>query len=216
MRIDFDGVWVAQTRDRNEGAQLKELGWKWHAGDCDRRWCKPACPARGRTGWWTANASTARRIVGDGVHSSASIAALEASPSSAPEQPLVIGWTGAVFAATGPRRAIDALREQAKDTPHGGWKWHAGDCDGRWCKPACPAKGHTGWWAANVELIRPLRTHWAPSLVAEMERREQSRSLSRATDADGDLPCPPGKAYLPFQRAGIKYAASRTLSLIHI
>src|SRR5687768_905393 len=36
---------------------------------------------------------------------------------------------------------------------------------------------------------------------------EEREDASRASDSDMEIPCPPGLAYLPFQKAGIAYAA---------
>lgn len=42
-----------------------------------------------------------------------------------------------------------------------------------------------------------------PALVAQ---REEAVEQSRATDAEINVPCPEGLAYMPFQRAGIRFA----------
>src|SRR5215208_4291026 len=44
--------------------------------------------------------------------------------------------------------------------------------------------------------------------------RAHKADLSRATDADVQLPCPEGLAYLPYQKAGIAFAVSRDAALI--
>lgn len=46
---------------------------------------------------------------------------------------------------------------------------------------------------------------WLPLSAEEQQQRKQAIEASRATDADVDLPCPSGQAYLPYQRAGIAY-----------
>ncbi|MGP1677892.1 MAG: SNF2-related protein [Burkholderiales bacterium] len=43
---------------------------------------------------------------------------------------------------------------------------------------------------------------------------QEAVAASRATDWQGDIPCPDGLAYLPFQRAGIAYAMARPDVLI--
>jgi len=50
-----------------------------------------------------------------------------------------------------------------------------------------------------------------PTLVAQ---REEAVEQSRATDAEINVPCPEGLAYMPFQRAGIRFAMQRTGTLI--
>jgi hypothetical protein len=46
-------------------------------------------------------------------------------------------------------------------------------------------------------------------LVAHLALMRKSVEASRAANADSDIPCPEGTAYLPFQRAGILYASTR-------
>ena len=43
------------------------------------------------------------------------------------------------------------------------------------------------------------------ALTAGTEARTEALAASRATDWAGDIPCPEGLAYLPYQRAGIAY-----------
>ena len=220
MKIDVvSGCFLASTRDRADGAQLKALGgWKWHAGACSAQWCKQGCPAKGLTGWWTTDARVASRVTGEGVHSPASSAAISAA--SAPiDEPAKPRATVEFDAARGLFTLANASREEAAALrgAAGGdarWRWHAGECNREFCRAKCPAKGTTGWWTENVEAVRPLRAHWGASCAAEMERRESARALSRATDFEGDLPCPEGKSYLPYQRAGIRYGLDRTHVLI--
>lgn len=47
---------------------------------------------------------------------------------------------------------------------------------------------------------------WREIDAAEMARRKESVAMSRAADADIDVPAPEGLAYRPFQRAGIRFA----------
>lgn len=46
---------------------------------------------------------------------------------------------------------------------------------------------------------------WSELPKAELAKREENQQLSRATDADIDIPCPTGKAFLPYQRAGVAF-----------
>src|SRR5215831_8817707 len=46
------------------------------------------------------------------------------------------------------------------------------------------------------------------------EAIKAKEELSRATNADIDIPCPAGLAYLPYQRAGIAYARNKKYTLI--
>ena len=68
---------------------------------------------------------------------------------------------------------------------------------------------------AFPEVARSLREDdaYAPARKAAAEA-ERTREASRATDAEVDLPCPEGLAYMPFQRAGIAYALGRPAVLI--
>lgn len=52
------------------------------------------------------------------------------------------------------------------------------------------------------------------ALTAGTEARTEALAASRATDWHGDIPCPEGLAYLPYQRAGIAYAMARPDVLI--
>ena len=45
-----------------------------------------------------------------------------------------------------------------------------------------------------------------PTVMAE---RKVAIESSRATDADIEIPCPPGLSYMPFQRAGVRYGLQR-------
>lgn len=47
-----------------------------------------------------------------------------------------------------------------------------------------------------------------------LEQKKEAIELSRATDANIEIPCNPGMAYLPFQKAGIAYAMQRVATLI--
>jgi SWI/SNF-related matrix-associated actin-dependent regulator 1 of chromatin subfamily A len=58
--------------------------------------------------------------------------------------------------------------------------------------------------------------HWAATETAAEEKKakEEAMALSRATDADVDIPVPAGQALLGFQKAGVAYAMSREATLI--
>ncbi len=58
-------------------------------------------------------------------------------------------------------------------------------------------------------------TEWTiRSLGAKSKKNAAAIELSQASDSDLDVPVPDGLEYLPFQRAGIAYAASREATLI--
>lgn len=52
------------------------------------------------------------------------------------------------------------------------------------------------------------------ALATHQERTQAAVAASRATDADIEVPCPEGLAYMPFQRAGIAYALGRINTII--
>jgi SWI/SNF-related matrix-associated actin-dependent regulator 1 of chromatin subfamily A len=56
--------------------------------------------------------------------------------------------------------------------------------------------------------------HWGRLDQAEVAKREQTVEASRAHDADINVPCPQGRTYFPFQRAGIGYMLGRPATLL--
>lgn len=52
-------------------------------------------------------------------------------------------------------------------------------------------------------------SRWSDPAPEVVKAREEARALSRATDADVDVPTPPGLAFLGYQKAGIKFALDR-------
>ena len=55
---------------------------------------------------------------------------------------------------------------------------------------------------------------WQPLPAEVVQLREQSVKQSKATDAEIDVPAPDGLEYMPFQRAGIRFALNRAGTLI--
>ena len=55
---------------------------------------------------------------------------------------------------------------------------------------------------------------WLPISEEEQKASEEAQQASRAVDADIDIPSPDGLEYLPFQKAGIKYALDRQNVLV--
>ena len=77
------------------------------------------------------------------------------------------------------------------------------------------------WWtpsqdvAQDVERISAMTAEERTALQEAMQRERALQVVaSRATDAELVIPAPRGLDYLPFQRAGIAYAASRPSVLI--
>ena len=67
----------------------------------------------------------------------------------------------------------------------------------------------------DPQLVRSLILDPKYAMARDLsEGRRNAQVSSRATDADIDIPCPKGLAYLPFQKAGIAYAQKRKSTLI--
>ena len=74
-------------------------------------------------------------------------------------------------------------------------------------------------WRADKEAVRKMGLGvsrndgiWEVSLWRQTMSREEraaAADASRATDAQIDVPLPPGLALMPFQRAGVAYALRR-------
>lgn len=78
------------------------------------------------------------------------------------------------------------------------------------------------WWTSNEAEVHLLRRTY-PGTVEVHEAREQAEievpsswegHPSCATDGPEDIPCPPGLAYLPYQRGGIAFARGKDGVLI--
>lgn len=65
-------------------------------------------------------------------------------------------------------------------------------------------EGSGKWWLTRWEKL--------PEKI--VVQRTEAAALSRATDADINVPCPDGLAFLPYQRAGIAYAFERPATLL--
>jgi len=69
------------------------------------------------------------------------------------------------------------------------------------------------WWTKDIRraarLVDVADSEAAPLLEAEALRLQTAFTESAACDAEVDLPCPDGLAYLPYQRAGIAAALKR-------
>lgn len=84
-----------------------------------------------------------------------------------------------------------------------GWKW---------------STVRKAWETADVEKARPLAQFAVGAAKEYLEHAERVREAaveaSWAEDTDTTFPAPDGLAYLPFQKAGIEYAAARPKTLI--
>ena len=74
------------------------------------------------------------------------------------------------------------------------------------------------WWTPNPEVALKLKSYADAAASEELNnhirRQKQEMESSAATDADIYIPVPDGLAYLPYQKAGIAYAARRQAALI--
>jgi hypothetical protein len=74
------------------------------------------------------------------------------------------------------------------------------------------------WWTTDPMAAAVLFNFADATAKARIEdavaARKASIALSRATDAETDIPVPEGLSLLPFQRAGVAYALGRKATLI--
>ena len=69
-------------------------------------------------------------------------------------------------------------------------------------------------WSKDVRTGAWEIVWWQPVPAEEIKAREVAIEASRAVDAGVALPCPEGRAYLGYQRAGIAFALGRQGTLI--
>jgi SWI/SNF-related matrix-associated actin-dependent regulator 1 of chromatin subfamily A len=81
------------------------------------------------------------------------------------------------------------------------------------CK-ACKAGIGRRYWSPRVESATRLRSCCNQRALQVMREHLDRLAKSRAVDATIDVPCPPGLAYEPYQRAGISYALQRKDTLV--
>ena len=74
--------------------------------------------------------------------------------------------------------------------------------------------GTRTWWTSDITRAEKLREYADEAAAEQLDAARAARELSRAVDAEIDVPAPEGLSYLPYQRAGIAYARARTRSLI--
>lgn len=74
------------------------------------------------------------------------------------------------------------------------------------------------WWTSDASIARKLAQYadakTLKAIDAATAKKEETIQASKAVDANIDIPAPDGLSYLPFQKAGIAFAASRTATLI--
>lgn len=81
------------------------------------------------------------------------------------------------------------------------------------CK-ACKAKIGRRWWTNRIESATRLKEYCNPRALGVMRSHLELLRRSKATDADIQIPAPPGRIYLPYQKAGVAYCVQRKDTLI--
>lgn len=107
-------------------------------------------------------------------------------------------WTppGPLFVAYSTMREKDILKDA-------GFRWDR--------ELQVPGDFKRGYWYTHDPAIAARLAPYADEATVPLVREyAEARKESRLTDADIELPVPPGLAYLPFQRAGIAYALDRS------
>ena len=86
-----------------------------------------------------------------------------------------------------------------------GFWWHpqVGRCRYSKCK-ACAAGLVKVWWSFKPEAALRVVEYCDESAKAALQGHIEAVAGSKAADADIDIPCPDGVAYMPFQKAGIR------------
>jgi len=103
-----------------------------------------------------------------------------------------------------------------------GWWWHSSpeDCRAgpRTC-PACVQGIRRLWWTRKPESAVRLSAYADDRALAALANHMRAVEMSRATDADIEIPIPPelvrrGWSYKGYQKAGIAYMAKRESTLL--
>ena len=96
----------------------------------------------------------------------------------------------------------------------------------RWLQKADPTEAFWELWRSSRDALKAAGIScgqyqgkwevcwWQAKTVEQAAAENAAVVASKATDADIQVPCPSGLAYLPFQRAGIAYLAARPASLL--
>lgn len=103
---------------------------------------------------------------------------------------------------------------EQRDVPkRAGFWWHGGGC--RDTCAACKAGLRLRvWWTPKAECAARLADECDDEAKSLLSGHLNAVLASKATDADVEIPCPDGLAYLPYQRGGIAYAMQRPNTLI--
>lgn len=211
-------VAVESTYDNN--AALRTAGFWWHPlrGCFNSERGRPcvACDLKLDRKWWTDSAAKASRF--RAYLTPAALAAVD-SPEAAEEiaatqnPSIVIDWnaSGGFWYCKPPRGAHAPLKEV-------GWLFCGDDA------VAYPSVAKTEPWKQGMRLVwytlsaafaAPFEANMTQTARNELRRRSEDVALSRTAGAEqGDLLCPKGVAYRPFQNVGIRFGCARRGTLL--
>lgn len=88
----------------------------------------------------------------------------------------------------------------------GGWRWDAENFIWQTSKPEAAARLAAYADEPTREMLKDFIGKANEVATEAHEKAKADIKLSRATDADIEIPAPEGLAYLPYQKAGIAYA----------
>lgn len=117
-----------------------------------------------------------------------------------------ISFSSGVFFAKASWENKDQLREA-------GFKWHRGQCSATGCK-VCRANLRFVWWTDRAPVAVRFEGYCDAYAKAALDSHRKRVEASRATSAEIEIPAPVGKAYRPYQKAGIAFALPRSTALI--
>ena len=98
----------------------------------------------------------------------------------------------------------------------------------RMLRKAAPNDAFSAAWKSNKDALKASGISWSkdertgewsvvwwqPLDAGTVAKETAAVEASRATDADVTIPCPDGLAFLPFQKAGVKFMSERQATLL--
>lgn len=115
---------------------------------------------------------------------------------------MIITYRDNIFIATSSYAEKEPLKTNR-------WWWHGGAGTPGGCRPkcqACAAGIGRVWWTPDPAKALPLFEVCDAAAQQVLNKTKEVVQKSRATSADIVLPVPQGLDYLPFQKAGIRFA----------
>ena len=107
--------------------------------------------------------------------------------------------------------------EENESLKTAGFLWHPGfhECKyGPASCSACKAGLKKGWWTRRHESAARLSPYADDFASKALAKHMRAVEMSRATDAEVEIPAPKGLEYLGFQKAGIYYMSKREGTLL--